>query len=318
MDTNIAFALAGLGGFNAHGAGFLTAARELQVTPDLITATSGQIVVLAEWIRGSNLETLLVDTGRRPGIIGTLETALTGLPGVFRPATAEYWMRWHTLPKSWTDLAARLVPAQEYVPLRSKAYLQEISDLLSGTSIGTVFNSYNPSTGSGTLFGNDTAKKLLKGTAIEPITPQAVESALWLSLYGFEHVPGDQMDGAYHRPCVIAELHDFKKIFSVRPLARGWHGASPRSWFDVQDWQCEMWFSSGYAAEVADMKRINKLIETGFLNDPRYKKIELVEVCTDHPCGYFNFFTERPQIFRAAYDAAISALSSQHSSHQKR
>jgi hypothetical protein len=41
MATDIAFALAGLGGFNAHGAGFLTAARELGVTPDVATATSG-------------------------------------------------------------------------------------------------------------------------------------------------------------------------------------------------------------------------------------------------------------------------------------
>lgn len=34
------FALAGLGGFNAHGAGFLAPASECQLVPDLITATS--------------------------------------------------------------------------------------------------------------------------------------------------------------------------------------------------------------------------------------------------------------------------------------
>ena len=51
-----AFALAGLGGFNAHGAGFLTAASECGVVPDLVTATSGQIVVLADWLRGKDLE----------------------------------------------------------------------------------------------------------------------------------------------------------------------------------------------------------------------------------------------------------------------
>jgi hypothetical protein len=36
-----AFALAGLGGFNAHGAGFLAAATKWGVTPELVTATSG-------------------------------------------------------------------------------------------------------------------------------------------------------------------------------------------------------------------------------------------------------------------------------------
>ena len=36
-----AFAVAGLGGFNAHGAGFLAAAAARNVVPDLVTATSG-------------------------------------------------------------------------------------------------------------------------------------------------------------------------------------------------------------------------------------------------------------------------------------
>src|SRR5271155_3179214 len=56
-----AFALAGLGGFNAHGAGFLAAASDCGVVPNLVTATSGQIVVLANWLQGDNLEKLLID-----------------------------------------------------------------------------------------------------------------------------------------------------------------------------------------------------------------------------------------------------------------
>lgn len=59
--TTIAFALAGLGGFNAHGAGFLAAASDCEVVPDLITATSGQIVVLSDWLQGK--------TSKRPSSI---------------------------------------------------------------------------------------------------------------------------------------------------------------------------------------------------------------------------------------------------------
>jgi hypothetical protein len=36
--TKTAFALAGLGGFNAHGAGFLAAASKCGIVPDLVTA----------------------------------------------------------------------------------------------------------------------------------------------------------------------------------------------------------------------------------------------------------------------------------------
>ena len=121
MANKLAFALAGLGGFNAHGAGFLTAARELAVEPDLVTATSGQIIVLGEWLRGTDLKTFLIDPAQPRGPLGTLLTASAGDPGIFRPAVPEYWQRWMRWPAAPSEIAARLFPAQEYVPLRSAA-----------------------------------------------------------------------------------------------------------------------------------------------------------------------------------------------------
>ena len=43
------------------------------------------------------------------------------------------------------------------------------------------------------------AKPTGKELAILAITPTAIESALWLSLYGFADIPNRRMDGAYHR-----------------------------------------------------------------------------------------------------------------------
>ena len=42
-EKKIAFALGGLAGNNAHGAGFLHAALERKITPTTISCTSGQI-----------------------------------------------------------------------------------------------------------------------------------------------------------------------------------------------------------------------------------------------------------------------------------
>lgn len=308
MATDLAFALAGLGGFNAHGAGFLTAAGELGVTPDLVTATSGQIIVLGEWLRGTDLKAFLIDPRRPHGPLGTLLTAYAGDPGIFRPAVAEYWRRWTRWPATPSEWAATLFPAQEYVPLRSAAYLEGIARLLDAAPFGVVFNAYDPRRGTGVLFGNPAAGPLWSDGELRPITGEAIAAALWLSLYGFEGLPGGVMDGAYQRPCIVAELHDFARIYAVRPLAQGWRGRVPASWFDVQDWQYEMWFSAGYEAEVADMRRINRLIDEGALSDPRYRRIDLIEVATDHPAGYFNYFTERPQVFDAAYRKAREAL----------
>jgi hypothetical protein len=143
---------------------------------------------------------------------------------------------------------------------------------------------------------------------IHPITVDAVKSALWLSLYGFHDRPGGQMDGAYHRSCIVSELHVFDHVFVARPLAQGWRGKEPANWFEVQDWQTEMWFSVAYKAEVDALKRINDLIEAGKITDANFKKVELVEIEPETPAGYFHYFVERPEVYDAAFKAAVEAF----------
>ena len=42
-EISVAFAMGGLAGNNAHGAGFLQAALERRIQPKMISCTSGQI-----------------------------------------------------------------------------------------------------------------------------------------------------------------------------------------------------------------------------------------------------------------------------------
>lgn len=332
----LAFALAGLGGFNAHGAGFLAAAAKWGLKPDLVTATSGQILVLADWLRGEkDLRASLVSPERASDPLAQLQAAVFGLPGVFRPAYHEAMARLAAFPDFREGLlnilADRVLPAQQYVPARSEASFQATADTLNGSAIGVIFNSYDPKNGTGFLYGNDAARRALPTEKkipnmhagilartpgqrdlryashvsaerdIHPITVDAVKSALWLSLYGFANIPGGQMDGAYHRSCIVSELHDFDRIFVARPLANGWYGKAPANWFEVQDWQCEMWFSVGYKAEVDALKRINDLIEVGVITSEKFKKVELVEIEPATPAGYFNYFVERAEVYDKAF-----------------
>jgi hypothetical protein len=142
-----------------------------------------------------------------------------------------------------------------------------------------------------------------------PITVDAVRSALWLSLYGFSHLPQPHLiDGAYHRSCIVAELHEFDQVFVARPLAEGWLGRPPGNWFEVQDWETEMWFSVGYnKAEVDAFHQINGLIADCHLGPP-YKVVKLVEIAPQTPAGFFNYFIERRDIYDRAYKKAISAF----------
>ena len=334
----LAFALAGLGGFNAHGAGFLAAARKWRIVPELVTATSGQILVLADWLSGGDMRANLISAGRDGNPLAQLQTAMFGYPGVFRPAYQEALARFASVPDFKEGVlnivADRLMPAQQYVPARPDASFQGVADTFNGSKIGVLFNSYDPKTGTGFLYGNDVARTLMPSEKavpnqhaarlrqsphrhdmryvsaasvekdIRPITAEAVKSALWLSLYGFQNIPGGQMDGAYYRSCMVSQLHFFDRIFVARPLANGWFGKEPANWFEVQDWQCEMWFSIGYKAEVDALKRINDLIDAGVIADPKFKKVELIEIEPETPAGYFNYFVERNAVFDNAFRAS--------------
>jgi hypothetical protein len=160
--TTTAFALAGLGGLNAHGAGFLAAATKCKVVPDLVTATSGQIIVLAEWLQGKDLEASLVNPKLEHNPFAQLAVAFAGDPGVFRPAYPEALKRWWSLPLGEKNplegLFDRLFPAQLYVPTREQADFDNIARALNnatasdGREIGVVFNAYNLKTGQAVLF----------------------------------------------------------------------------------------------------------------------------------------------------------------------
>jgi hypothetical protein len=336
-EKNVAFALAGLGGFNAHGAGFLAAATHCNVVPQLVTATSGQIVILAQWLMGADLEKAIVDPDLEHNKLAQLAVTFGGEPGVFRPAYAETmrrWLRFPDLEHPFKSLFDRLLPAEVYVPTRKPEAFAAFADAfnnkaeIKGQPIGVVFNAYNLETGQSVLFGNKAAKRLWEETKkistrsrsgtgrektereleLHPITAQAVESALWLSLYGFDHLPmKNLMDGAYNRACIVSELHMFKHIFVARPLAPGWRAKPPSNWFEVQDWQTEMWFSAGYKAEVDTLNQINSLIEAGYLGDP-FKPVKLIEIAPNAPAGFFHFFVERDTVYRHAYQKAVSAF----------
>ncbi|WP_198350989.1 hypothetical protein [Flavisphingomonas formosensis] len=325
-----AFALAGLGGFNAHGAGFLEAARANAYQADLITATSGQIVVLAAFLGGEpDLRKGLIDPAVEGDPLAQLKIALFGYKGVFEPAYIEALKRFLTPPYLGFGIdffADRFLPAQLYKPARTAESIQTMVDIFNAPEqVGVVFNSYDPSSGRGALYGNDAARDLLltkKSLPVpadqrghdpritesddeEPILPidnMAIEAALWLSLYGFAGMPTEQMDGAYHRSCILSELHGFDDVIVCRPLANGWRKADlPENYFDVQDWNTEMWFSVGYKAEVDAMKRINALVKKGVI-DPKagMKYVDIHEIEPVTPAGYFNYFIERDSVFEDA------------------
>lgn len=335
-----AFAFGGLGGFNAHGVGFLDAARELDVRPSIITCTSGMIDWVARWLDGEELLPLLRRQVERSNKfpmpldwMNSLWIAWFGDPGIFRPAVPEYWRRWmtpaatggtlpggderhrHQLAKAFLD---RMFPAQLYVPLRGRAEAERIARSMNRSDVPVVFNSFHPATGLGYLHVNEAGRDFLEveygeiggGAKYLPIDADAVTAALWLYLYGFEHAdnPHGLVDGAYNRQFIIRELYMVDRIYAVRPINTRWIGALPANYFEIQDFTTELWFNSAYSAETAQMTMINRLIEEGKLLDDRFRRVDLTEIQIDRQYGYFDFFVEELAVYERSYRRSLETL----------
>jgi hypothetical protein len=312
----IGLALGGVGGFNAHDAGVLKAFADAGVRPDVITCTSGAIFWVYRYLTDPGG---IPDEVRRQADLvrgsNAVWTAITGVPGVFTPAIPEYVRRWFTpWPRfSPRELFNRLLPAQVYRPTRPAADFAAMADAFNAPSAPPIaFNAYDISAGEELLFANEGALELLddKGgrapytvsgrdvtTHYRPIDGAAVESALWLVLYGFDHRYRDAVviDGAYHRQLIVAELTRCDVVYAVKPQNDAWRGTPPGNYFEVQDFNTEMWFNSSFAAEVAALEQASK--------PPR-----IVQITMNHPLGYWNYFVEKTANYTAAYDAAKTLI----------
>jgi hypothetical protein len=179
----IAFALGGLAGNNAFGAGFLEAARTQGINPSMISCTSGQIFWVYKYLQCRHekvsLREVLLEEIAKVATTGNINAdmaavALWGRPGVFRPAYLEYatdllgnsLQAWQHIVASGGNTfllqeALQTLPGRVLVPLFPKAFFAKISKAFNTSKIGIAFNSYNPLDGCEYVHLNQAARDLL-------------------------------------------------------------------------------------------------------------------------------------------------------------
>jgi hypothetical protein len=335
-QAEVGFALGGLGGFNAYGVGFLQAARQLEVMPDIITCTSGMIAWVAKWLDGEDLEPLILekcqeDTRFPPslGWLNMLRIAWLGSPGISRSALPEYLARLITPMTARKELPEqvlpRLAPARVWVPVRGLEDLEDIAGTLNKSPIPVAFNTVHLKSGRPYLHVNPAAMKFLKVADQDigevgcpqkyaPISTETVGGALWLYFYGFDNAPAHRLnplglvDGAYNRQFIISELHDCDRIYAVRPMNTRWLDRPPQDYFEIESFKEWLWLNSAYTTEVAGMETINQLIRRGSLQSPDFKTIELIEVQVPLSYGPFQQLYEKKGVYELAFDEATSEL----------
>jgi len=341
-DKSFAFALGGLAGNNAHGAGFLQAAMDLDLMPDLISCTSGQIYWVHKYLKeresNKNLRAILaadIDeaTPFKNNSLDLMAMAIFGKGDVFKPAYLEcfsdytenlknLFMKAMAAPDSINPIPEilGLIPARELNPEFPVDFFKSISASFNNSKTGIIFNTYEPVTGIETVYLNEAAaqkmnvhygekNKYRSRTRYEQISPNAVKKGLWIYQYGFEPETRE-IDGAYYRQIMMSELVHADVIFVARPINHRWLGTLPTSKTALEDMKTEIAFNGTYIGERDKIQLINKLISQNALKENKYKHIELSEIELQTQEGFFDYIFEDLNLFDHSRRQSIIAIES--------
>jgi len=180
----LAFALGGLAGNNAHGAGFLQAALDEDVRPAMISCTSGQIRWVYQYLRdpAERKDTLRQIMERdiasmdpfKVKVIDFLNVVAQGVPDVFRPVWRDWpleylenlasaMQRFLRDPLNTVPLIEflRTLPSRLMAPEHKPGYFDDMSRVFNSSDVGVVFNSFNPVDGTENVYLNEVARRLL-------------------------------------------------------------------------------------------------------------------------------------------------------------
>ena len=285
--------------------------------PDIITCTSGAIFWTDQFLTNpGGIRDQVEQQVEAVSGANAVEVALLGDPGVFQPAYASLWERWFAPPSGppLRDLLDRLFPAQLYQSTRPETFFAQIAADFSAARTPVMFNAYAVTSGRELVFCNQAAFGFLGlspghvrrhdipgedvSTEYRPIDVDAVRTALWLTLYGFAPpLSGETaIDGAYQRQLIMSELTGCDVIYAIKPQASAWRAQPPGNYFEVQDFNTEMWFNTSFAAEVAGLR-------TARLDSGR-EPIRIEPITMHRPMGYFNYFVEKMPNYAEGYEQA--------------
>lgn len=339
LRTRSAIALGGLAGNNAHGAGFLEALRRSGKMPQMVTCTSGQILHVAKWLQGVDIQAFFEESMAQTQPFGNWLDAnliykqLSANSQVIRPATSELpldimaaigrsWHRAVTDPQNFSLFREvyNVMPARSLVPAFPADFYSSLSDALNDTQIGVVFNAYNFEEGSETVYMNEAALKLTGKTlgthqskswiTYQPITAATTEQALYLYQYGFK-TSTQTVDGAYVRDIVLSEIpsenNEIDRIAAVRPQPDNWLGGPPMSNVDLQSLQTQVAFNATYIGERERIRLMNRL--SGKLKgDTQPKQVAILELPLAEARTWWDYVVESEAIFLSAYWRGVALV----------
>jgi hypothetical protein len=98
----------------------------------------------------------------------------------------------------------------------------------------------------------------------------------------------------------MSELTSCDVIYAIKPQASAWRARPPGNYFEVQDFNTEMWFNTSFAAEVAGLRAAKR--------DGARGPIRIEPITMHRPLGYFNYFVEKLPNYTEGYEQAKQVL----------
>ncbi|MFZ1025056.1 MAG: hypothetical protein WAN66_02435 [Limnoraphis robusta] len=342
-EKKIGFALGGLAGNNAFGAGFLQAALDCEIKPDFISCTSGQIFWTLKYLQalegGDSLETILMEEIEKASPypfkdLNWMNLITSGLKGVYEPISTMETMTEMSVNMmnsfksitqtvasqknmkniSWFETMQSWKPSRTLRPARTDQIFEDISAAFNRADIGIALNGYAPLKGEEYVYLNEKARDTLglqygqeggyrQRTFYYEISAENLKKALWLYQYGFPEGI-TTIDGAYYRQIMLSELVGADKVFVARPINHQWLGDLPINDVSAKDLQTELLFNGSYIGERDKIALINKLIEQGDLSKEKFNQVDLFELEIQTQEGFFDYVFEKPSVFNNAKEMA--------------
>lgn len=299
-DPQVAFAVGGLGGNNAFGAGFLQAALDNDVKPAMITCTSGQILWVSKYVQATKqnapapprdylrkeLEKFIESTEPyHQRDFDICYMGLHGKEGMMRTAFPEFIL---DTMKNTISAFERILqqgskvfltrelmsewPVRVLIPQFTDKFFSDISDVLNSCDIGIAFNSYDPHEGMEIVHLNPKAK------AKELLDKQPGDKSSHRSRTLYKDIKPEYVknglwlfqygfeecsiiDGCYFRGVMLSEAAVAKNVFVARPINHKWIGKLPANYIENEDLKTEVFFNGSYQGERDKIMMINNLIK---------------------------------------------------------
>jgi len=332
LRTRSAIAVGGLAGNNAHGAGFLEALRRSGKVPQIVSCTSGQILHVAEWLKGTDLQVYFENAMKQTQPFGEWTDAnliykqISAGTQVIRPSVFEFPTDvianvGRSVSRAFTDPAhfsllrelCNVQPARSLVPAFPPDFYSDIAKVVDKSDVGVIFNAYDIEGGREYVYINGAARSLT-GKSLgrhqtrswieyRPVTAETVEQALYLYQYGFNGNT-KTVDGAYVRDVILSEIpsehNEIDRIAAVRPQPDNWLGEVPQSNVELQSLQTQVAFNATYIGERERIRLMNRL-SGQFKGDTQPRPISILELPLCEPRTWWDYVVESDLIFSSAF-----------------